>query len=453
MSMTPQEIVSELDRHIVGQNAAKRAVAIALRNRWRRQQVDGALKHEITPKNILMIGPTGVGKTEIARRLARLADAPFIKVEATKFTEVGYVGKDVDTIVRDLMDIAVKQERERQMRAKRAAAEDAAEERVLDALVPPPRNSGAAVGFGADLPPTPDNTARQVLRKRLREGSLNDKEIELSLADSKPTLEVLGPGGMNGLPGMEDMAEQLKGMFSQMNQAQRKTRKLKIGEALPRLIEEEAAKLVNEDEIRAAALSNAESNGIVFIDEIDKVASRSDHGGAEVSRQGVQRDLLPLVEGTTVSTKYGPVKTDHMLFIASGAFHLAKPSDLIPELQGRFPIRVELSSLSVGDFEAILTSTHASLIKQYQALLATEGLALQITAEGVRRLAQIAFEVNERTENIGARRLATVMERLLDEVSFDAPNRSGQTVVMDAAAVDARLAALAHNEDLSRYIL
>ncbi len=453
MSMTPQEIVSELDRHIVGQNAAKRAVAIALRNRWRRQQVDGALKHEITPKNILMIGPTGVGKTEIARRLARLADAPFIKVEATKFTEVGYVGKDVDTIVRDLMDIAVKQERERQMRAKRAAAEDAAEERVLDALVPPPRNSGAAVGFGADLTPTPDNTARQVLRKRLREGTLNDKEIELSLTDSKPTLEVLGPGGMNGLPGMEDMAEQLKGLFSQMNQAQRKTRKLKIGEALPRLIEEEAGKLVNEEEIRAAALNNAESNGIVFIDEIDKVASRSDHGGAEVSRQGVQRDLLPLVEGTTVSTKYGPVKTDHMLFIASGAFHLAKPSDLIPELQGRFPIRVELSSLSVGDFEAILTSTHASLIKQYQALLATEGLTLHITPEGVRRLAQIAFEVNERTENIGARRLATVMERLLDEVSFDAPNRSGQTVVMDAQAVDARLAALAHNEDLSRYIL
>ena len=453
MSMTPQEIVSELDRHIVGQNAAKRAVAIALRNRWRRQQVEGALKSEITPKNILMIGPTGVGKTEIARRLAQLADAPFIKVEATKFTEVGYVGKDVDTIVRDLMDIAVKQERERHMRAKRAAAEDAAEERVLDALVPPPRHSGAPVGFGADITPTPDNTARQVLRKRLREGSLNDKEIELSLADGKPTLEVLGPGGMNGLPGMEDMAEQLKGLFSQMNQAQRKTRKLKIGDALPKLIEEEAAKLVNEDQIRAAALANAESNGIVFIDEIDKVASRSDHGGAEVSRQGVQRDLLPLVEGTTVSTKYGPVKTDHMLFIASGAFHLAKPSDLIPELQGRFPIRVELSPLSVGDFEAILTSTHASLIKQYQALLATEGLTLQITAEGVRRLAQIAFEVNERTENIGARRLATVMERLLDEVSYDAPNRSGQTVVMDAAAVDARLAELAHNEDLSRYIL
>ncbi|MDP3612894.1 MAG: ATP-dependent protease ATPase subunit HslU, partial [Rubrivivax sp.] len=377
-------------------------------------------------------------------------------VEATKFTEVGYVGKDVDTIIRDLLDVAVKEERERQMRSKRAAAEDAAEERVLDALVPPPRSSGGtSVGFNADVAtvPSPDNTARQVLRKRLREGALNDKEIELSLADNKTTLEVLGPGGMNGLPGMEDMAEQLKGLFSQMNQAQRKTRKLKIGEALPRLVEEEAAKLVNEDEIRAAALANAEGNGIVFIDEIDKVASRSDHGGAEVSRQGVQRDLLPLVEGTTVNTKYGMVKTDHMLFIASGAFHLAKPSDLIPELQGRFPIRVELGSLSVEDFEAILTSTHASLIKQYQALLATEGLALQVTPEGVRRLAEIAFEVNERTENIGARRLATVMERLLDEVSFDAPNRSGQTVVMDAAAVNERLAELAHNEDLSRYIL
>ena len=449
--MTPQEIVSELDHHIVGQASAKRAVAIALRNRWRRQQVDEKLRGEITPKNILMIGPTGVGKTEIARRLARLADAPFIKVEATKFTEVGYVGKDVDTIVRDLMDVAVKQERERQMRSKRAAAQDAAEERVLDALVPPPR-SATPVGFGSDSPatPAPDNTARQVLRKRLREGTLDDKEIEIELADAKPQLEILGPQGM---PGMEDMAEQLKGLFSQMGNSKRKTRKVKIGEALPRLVDEEAARLVNEDEIRAAALANAEGNGIVFIDEIDKVASRSEHGGAEVSRQGVQRDLLPLVEGTTVNTKYGMVKTDHMLFIASGAFHLAKPSDLIPELQGRFPIRVELGSLSVEDFEAILTSTQASLITQYTALLATEGVTIQITPEGVRRLAQIAFEVNERTENIGARRLATVMERLLDEISFDAPNRSGQTVVIDAAQVDARLAELAHNEDLSRYIL
>ena len=443
--MTPQEIVSELDRHIVGQSGAKRAVAIALRNRWRRQQVDEKLRGEITPKNILMIGPTGVGKTEIARRLARLADAPFIKVEATKFTEVGYVGKDVDAIVRDLVDVAVKQERETQVRTKRALAEDAAEERVLDILVPPSRSPSA--GFTADAPALPDNTARQVMRKRLREGTLNDKEIEVDLAEAKPALEILGPQGM------EEMAEQLKGLFSQMGQTKRKTRKMKIGEALERLIEEEAGKLVNEDEIRTAALANAEGNGIVFIDEIDKVASRGDVGGADVSRQGVQRDLLPLVEGTTVSTKYGVVKTDHILFIASGAFHVAKPSDLIPELQGRFPIRVELRSLTVDDFEAILTSTQASLIKQYQALLATEGVTLLFQPEAIRRLAQIACDVNERTENIGARRLATVMERLLDEISFDAPNRSGQTLTIDAAAVDAKLAELAKNEDLSRYIL
>ncbi|MDE2564851.1 MAG: ATP-dependent protease ATPase subunit HslU, partial [Burkholderiales bacterium] len=408
------------------------------------------LRHEITPKNILMIGPTGVGKTEIARRLARLADAPFIKVEATKFTEVGYVGKDVDSIVRDLVDVAVKQERERQMRTRRAAAEDAAEDRVLDALVPPPRSGpgGGSIGFGSGAGDAgADNTARQVLRKRLREGLLDDKEIELELAEPKPALEILGAQGM------EEMAEQLKGLFSQAGGTRRKTRKIRIGEAMPRLVDEEAGRLVNEDEIRAAALAQAEGNGIVFIDEIDKVASRAEHGGAEVSRQGVQRDLLPLVEGTTVSTKYGPVKTDHILFIASGAFHLAKPSDLIPELQGRLPIRVELASLSVADFEAILTSTQASLVRQYQALLATEGVTLQITPEAVRRLAQIAFEVNERTENIGARRLATVMERLLDEISFDAPNRHGQTLVIDAAAVDARLGELARDEDLSRYIL
>ncbi|HOM13332.1 MAG TPA: ATP-dependent protease ATPase subunit HslU [Rubrivivax sp.] len=440
--MTPQEIVSELDRHIVGQQGAKRAVAIALRNRWRRQQVAEPMRGEITPKNILMIGPTGVGKTEIARRLARLADAPFIKVEATKFTEVGYVGKDVDSIVRDLMDVAVKQERELQMKRKRALAEDAAEERVLDILVPPPRAE-----FGLSAPASADNTARQVMRKRLREGTLDEREIEVDLAEARPALEIMGPQGM------EEMAEQLKGLFSQLGQGKRKTRKLKIGEALKLLVDEEAGKLVNDDEIKSAALANAENNGIVFIDEIDKVASRSEHGGAEVSRQGVQRDLLPLVEGTSVNTKYGMVKTDHILFIASGAFHLAKPSDLIPELQGRFPIRVELGSLSVDDFEAILTSTHASLVKQYQALLATEGVTLQIAPEGVRRLAQIAYDVNESTENIGARRLATVMERLLDEISFDAPRLQGQTVQVDAALVDARLSDLARNEDLSRYIL
>ena len=440
--MTPQEIVSELDRHIVGQQNAKRAVAIALRNRWRRQQVAEPMRGEITPKNILMIGPTGVGKTEIARRLARLADAPFVKVEATKFTEVGYVGKDVDSIIRDLLEVAVKQERELQMKRKRALAEDAAEERVLDILVPPPRAE-----FGVSAAPSPDNTARQVMRKRLREGVLNDREVEVDLAEARPSLEIMGPQGM------EEMAEQLKGLFSNLGQGKRKTRKLKIADALKLLVEEEAGKLVNDDEIKTAALANAENNGIVFIDEIDKVASRSEHGGPEVSRQGVQRDLLPLVEGTSVSTKYGMLKTDHILFIASGAFHLAKPSDLIPELQGRFPIRVELGSLSVADFEAILTSTHASLVKQYQALLATEGLTLEITPEGVRRLAQIAFDVNESTENIGARRLATVMERLLDEISFDAPNRQGQTVQVDEALVNSRLSDLAKNEDLSRYIL
>lgn len=435
--MTPQEIVSELDNHIVGQAAAKRAVAIALRNRWRRQQVAESLRQEITPKNILMIGPTGVGKTEIARRLARLADAPFIKVEATKFTEVGYVGKDVDSIIRDLAEIAVKQAREAEMKKQRMRAEDAAEDRILDVLLPPARTDG----------PVEDSSTRQIFRKKLREGQLDDKEIEIEVADAKPQLEILGPQGM------EEMAEQLRGMFSQMGQERRKTRKLKIKEALKQLVDEEAAKLVNEEEAKTRALGNLEQNGIVFLDEIDKVATRQESSGSDVSRQGVQRDLLPLVEGTTVSTKYGMVKTDHILFIASGAFHLSKPSDLIPELQGRFPIRVELESLSVQDFEAILTQTHASLVKQYQALLETEGVKLVFTAEGITRLAHTAFTVNERTENIGARRLSTVMERLLDEVSFDAVKLSGQTVTIDAAYVDARLQMLSQDEDLSRYIL
>jgi ATP-dependent HslUV protease ATP-binding subunit HslU len=371
-----------------------------------------------------------------------------IKVEATKFTEVGYVGKDVDTIVRDLVDIAIKQEREAAMKRQRQRAEDAAEERILDALVPPPRDARHEMGFGAPAAaPTPDSTARQVMRKRLREGALDDKEIELDLAEPRAPMELVTP------PGMEEMAEQLKGLFSQAGGGRKKARKLRIAEALKRLTEEEAAKLVNEEEIKTRAVANAENNGIVFIDEIDKVASRGEHGGAEVSRQGVQRDLLPLVEGTTVSTRHGMVRTDHMLFIASGAFHLAKPSDLIPELQGRFPIRVELGSLGVDEFEAILTSTHASLVKQYQALLATEGVTLELTPAAIRRLAQIACDVNERTENIGARRLATVLERLLDEVSFDAPHRGGQTVTVDAALVDSKLAELARNEDLSRYVL
>ena len=442
-SMTPQEIVRELDKHIVGQNQAKRAVAIALRNRWRRQQVEPVLRAEITPKNILMIGPTGVGKTEIARRLARLADAPFIKVEATKFTEVGYVGKDVDAIIRDLADVAVKQTRVAEMKKVRDRAQDAAEERILDILVPRPR--GDVPAFPNEE--TPENVARQSFRKKLREGQLAEREIEMDVAQSSPQLEIMGPAGM------EEMTEQLRGMFGQMGQQKRQTRKLKVSEAQRLAVEEEAAKLVNEEEIKTQALHMLEQNGIVFIDEIDKVTSRSESSGAEVSRQGVQRDLLPLVEGTTVSTKYGMVKTDHILFIASGAFHLSKPSDLIPELQGRFPIRVELSSLSVQDFEAILTQTHASLVKQYQALLATESVSIEFTPDGITRLAHIAFEVNERTENIGARRLSTVMERLLDEVSFNATQLSGQIIVVDAAYVDLRLGELSRNEDLSRYIL
>lgn len=442
-ALTPQEIVVELDKHIVGQQAAKRAVAIALRNRWRRQKVAQDLRAEITPKNILMIGPTGVGKTEIARRLARLADAPFIKVEATKFTEVGYVGKDVDTIIRDLADIAVKQARQAAKEQVRARALDAAEDRILDVLVPPARGD-----FGFASGEQPESTARQTFRKKLREGTLDDREVEIDVAQPAAQLEVMGP------PGMEDMTEQLRGLFGQMGQGKRQTRKLNIREAHKVLADEEAAKLVNEEDVKARAIASLEQNGIVFIDEIDKVTSRSEgQSGGEVSRQGVQRDLLPLVEGTTVSTKYGMVKTDHILFVASGAFHLSKPSDLIPELQGRFPIRVELQSLSVQDFEAILNQTHASLVRQYQALLATEQVTLDFTPQGVTRLAQIAFEVNERTENIGARRLATVMERLLDSVSFDAAALQGQTVCIDATYVNERLGELSQNEDLSRYIL
>ncbi len=441
-SLTPQEIVAELDKHIVGQQQAKRAVAIALRNRWRRQQVDADLRAEITPKNILMIGPTGVGKTEIARRLARLADAPFIKVEATKFTEVGYVGKDVDAIIRDLADVAVKQTRQAETQKVRRRAEDAAEDRVLDILIPLPRRE-----FGVTEADEPESAARQSFRKKLREGQLDEREIEVDVAQAPAHLEVMGPAGM------EEMTEQLRTMFGQFNQGKKQSRKLRIAEALKLLTDEEAAKLVNDDEIKTRALQMLEQNGIVFIDEIDKVTARSESNGADVSRQGVQRDLLPLVEGTSVSTKYGTVKTDHILFIASGAFHLSKPSDLIPELQGRLPIRVELQSLSVADFVAILTQTHASLVKQYQALLATEQVTLAFTDAGIERLAQIAYDVNERTENIGARRLSTVMERLLEDISFNASGANGQTLHIDAAYVESRLAELSQNEDLSRYIL
>ncbi|MBC3885745.1 ATP-dependent protease ATPase subunit HslU [Undibacterium griseum] len=445
MNMTPQEIVSELDKHVVGQGKAKRAVAIALRNRWRRQQVQEPLRHEITPKNILMIGPTGVGKTEIARRLAKLADAPFIKIEATKFTEVGYVGRDVDTIIRDLIDIGIKQTREAATLKVRIRAEDAAEDRILDILLPPARDFG--IHPEGETQPAADNTTRQTFRKRLREGALDDKEIDIEVAEALPQMEIMAP------PGMEEMTEQIKSMFSGMGSGRKKSRKMKIREAFKLLIEEEAAKLVNEEDLKQEAIRNVEQNGIVFLDEIDKIASRSEVGGGEVSRAGVQRDLLPLVEGTTVNTKYGMIKTDHILFIASGAFHLAKPSDLIPELQGRFPIRVELESLSIADFERILTSTDACLTRQYQALLATEGVAVDFTPEGIEKLAGIAFSVNETTENIGARRLYTVMEKLLEEISFDAHQNSGHTVTIDAAYVDARLGALSVNEDLSRYVL
>jgi ATP-dependent HslUV protease ATP-binding subunit HslU len=441
--MTPPEIVSELDKHIVGQGKAKKAVAIALRNRWRRAQVEEPLRSEITPKNILMIGPTGVGKTEIARRLARLANAPFIKIEATKFTEVGYVGRDVETIIRDLVEIAVKDGREHAMRSVRDRALDAAEDRVLDALLPPAR----PVSFDAAPAQSADSATRQKFRKKLREGEIDDKEIEIEVAAQSMTAEIFAP------PGMEELTQQIQGMFQNLGGGKKKLRKMRIADALKALADEEAARMINDEEVKAEAVRAVEQNGIVFLDEVDKIAARSDVHGADVSRQGVQRDLLPLVEGTTISTKYGMIKTDHVLFIASGAFHLSKPSDLIPELQGRFPIRVELQSLSVEDFERILTQTDACLTRQYQALLATDGVDISFTDEGIRRLAEIAFQVNERTENIGARRLYTVMEKLLEEVSFDAGKAGIDKVLVDAAYVDERLEALSQREDLARYVL
>jgi ATP-dependent HslUV protease ATP-binding subunit HslU len=443
-SLTPAEIVQELDKHIVGQDSAKRAVAIALRNRWRRMQVPEPLRQEITPKNILMIGPTGVGKTEIARRLARLANAPFVKIEATKFTEVGYVGRDVDSIVKELADVAVKMTREQEMDKVRQRAARAAEDRVLDALLPKPR----MMGFSTDEPAQPrDAETREKFRRMLRAGELAEREIEIELRAAPMGVEIMAP------PGMEEMQQQLQSMFQNLGGGRTRSRKVRVAEALNLLIEDEAAKLINEEELKIQALANAEQNGIVFIDEIDKVTRRQESLGADVSREGVQRDLLPLVEGSTVTTKYGPVKTDHVLFIASGAFSLSKPSDLIPELQGRLPIRVELDSLKIEDFVRILTEPDASLTAQYQALMSTEGVTVQFTADGVRRIAEIAFQVNERTENIGARRLATVMERLLESVSYDASERSGSQLSIDAKYVDEHLGNLAKDEDLSRYIL
>jgi ATP-dependent HslUV protease ATP-binding subunit HslU len=440
-TMTPREISQELDNHIIGQDKAKRAVAIALRNRWRRQQVSAELRNEITPKNILMMGPTGVGKTEIARRLARLANAPFIKVEATKFTEVGYVGRDVESIIRDLVDVSVKQMREDEVARVRHRAEDAAEEKVLDALLPRPKDFGDEVSSGAG-----DGT-RQKFRKMLREGKINDKEIEIELQMPSLGVEIMAP------PGMEEMTNQLQGMFQNLGNAKTRTRKLRVEEALKMLTDEEAAKLVNEDELKLSALENAEQNGIVFIDEIDKVARRGETSGADVSREGVQRDLLPLVEGCTVSTKAGMIKTDHILFIASGAFHVSKPSDLIPELQGRLPIRVELQALTVEDFVRILREPHASLTEQYTALMQTEGISLTFTDDALKRIAEIAFQVNEKQENIGARRLHTVMERLLESISFEASDMVDQALVIDASYVNEQLGDLSLDEDLSQYIL
>tara|TARA_R100001440_G_scaffold29665_5_gene47796 strand:- start:40964 stop:42280 length:1317 start_codon:yes stop_codon:yes gene_type:complete len=438
--MTPREIVHELNKHIVGQEDAKRAVAIALRNRWRRMQLDTGLRDEITPKNILMIGPTGVGKTEIARRLAKLADAPFLKIEATKFTEVGYVGRDVESIVRDLADMAVKMLREKEMKRHEHRAMDAAEDRILDALLPPARS------FEEDSKPA-DSSTRQLFRKKLREGELDDKEIEIDLNNPAAGVEIMAP------PGMEEMTNQLQSMFSNMSKDRRKTRKLKVADALIAARDEEAAKLVNEEEIKQKAIHSVEQNGIVFIDEIDKVAKRSESGSADVSREGVQRDLLPLIEGSTVSTKFGMIRTDHILFIASGAFHLTKPSDLIPELQGRLPIRVELKALTPNDFKRILTEPDASLVQQYEALMGTEGLTLKFAEDALDRLAQIAWKVNESTENIGARRLHTVLERLLESLSFDAGDAVDGEFEITAAYVDERLGDLAEDEDLSRYIL
>ena len=439
-NMTPREIVSELDKHIIGQHAAKRAVAVALRNRWRRQQVPEPLRHEIHPKNILMIGPTGVGKTEIARRLAKLANAPFIKIEATKFTEVGYVGRDVDTIVRDLLEVSIKQTREQEMKRVQTQAEDAAEDRILDVLITPPRASDGS-------PIREDSAARQTFRKRLREGLLDDTEIEIEMSVAAPSMDIMTP------PGMEEMAEQLKGMFAGMANDKKKSRKMTVKEALKRLTEEEAGKRVNEENLRSQAIHQVEQQGIVFLDEIDKIAARQDGASADVSRQGVQRDLLPLIEGTTVTTKHGMVRTDHILFVASGAFHLSRPSDLIPELQGRLPIRVELDSLTAADFVKILNETDASLTKQYKALLETEQVDLSFTDEGILRLAELASEVNEQTENIGARRLYTVMERLLEDLSFEASAHEGQTIVIDAAYVNDKLAETAGSQDLARYVL